>query len=127
MKVNFTFRRMAALNEFENYGNDKILKLKKYEINFSWANIIVSKQRHLCCVEFNMVGKDVRMSAKAKSSDLYEAFDLAHAKIAKQMVKRKDIKQKHKHSERTKEYALEHFTDPFLNVEYDYYNKKGAA
>lgn len=126
MKVKFTFRHSEHLHRFEKYGADKMKRLEKYETKLSWANVVVSKLKHQWCVELKVVGKDLRIAAKAKADELHEALDRSMDKIAKQMSRKKQILQKHKHSKRTKEYALDHFTDPFLNVSYKNDHKKSA-
>jgi len=124
MKLNFTFRHMQSLPELEAHVEDKILRLKKYDIKMSWANIVISKQRHRITAELKLVGKDACMIAKASSDAEYEALDLALQKLERQMAKHKEIVQKHKHRERTKQYALDHFTNEALEVDYNFTAKR---
>tara|TARA_B100001248_G_C27398210_1_gene467437 strand:- start:443 stop:829 length:387 start_codon:yes stop_codon:yes gene_type:complete len=124
MKLNFTFRQMNSIPELENHCEEKIQRLSKYELKVSWANIVVSKQRHRVLVEIKMIGKNLCLMAKAHSDGEYEAMDKAIDKLERQMAKNKEKVQKHKHAERSKEYALYHFTNEVLQVNYNYYGSK---
>ena len=124
MKVSFTFRHIEHSDSLTAYGEEKLHKLFKLEMKPSWAEVIISTQRNSKQIEIKVVGKDMRFVAKAEGYDMYQALDDAIDRIARQMYKKKSKAQNRKHSELTKQYALEHYVDPSLS-----YNggKKRAA
>lgn len=119
MKSSFTFKRIKGSENVQDYANDKINRLQKFEIRPSQAKFIFSSLGHEPVCEIIVVGFDQRrFVAKSTGTNLYDAIDLAIDKIERQMEKLKDRVKSHKHLTKTKSFHLENCLNESLEVDF---------
>ncbi len=125
MKLDFSFRNHERSEHVVSYAEEKLSKIKKYSMKPNWVEVVLSSQRNRKKCEIILNGERQRFVATAYSNSFEGAIDISVAKLCRQMSKRKEKVQNHKHYQKSDEYALEYYANEQL--EYDFHPKKGTG
>ena len=85
MQVHFTFRNVESSEGIKNYAREKIARMQKYLRSPLEADVIVSMERHLHCVEVSVRADGDRFAATHESENMYASIDLVLDKIDRQV------------------------------------------
>jgi len=85
VRIAFTFRNIESSEAIKNYASEKITKLQKYLRAPLDAEVTVSLERHLQCVDVSVVADGSRFAGKEESEDMYASIDLVMDKIDRQV------------------------------------------
>jgi len=89
MRIAFTFRNVDSSEGIKNYATEKITKLQKYLRAPLDAEVTVSLERHLHCVDVNLQADGHRFAGHEESEDMYASIDLVMDKIDRQVREQK--------------------------------------
>lgn len=90
MQVHFTFRNVEPSEGLKNYAREKIGKMQKYLRSPLDADVVLSTERHLHCVEISVRADGERYAGRVDSEDMYASIDLVLDKVDRQI---RDAKQ----------------------------------
>lgn len=90
MQVHFTFRNVESSEAVKGYATEKIAKMQKYLRSPLEADVILSTERHLHCVELSVRADGERYAGKVESEDMYASIDLVIDKVDRQVRDSKD-------------------------------------
>lgn len=92
MKITFNFKNFDPSDHLRKYARDRFGKLGKFMTGVENAelqvNLEVEKFRHIA--DIVLVGKNVHISAREDSEDMYSTVDLVWDKLEAQMRKLRD-------------------------------------
>src|SRR5690349_9842847 len=90
MKVHITSRHQQLTEGLRTHIEDKIRRVERYLGKFKEAHVVLTfeKKTHLC--EVSLAAKNLKLSAKASSRDMYQSIDAALERLEKQAHKQKD-------------------------------------
>lgn len=92
MRITFNFKNFDPSDHLRKYARDRFGKLAKYLSDTENAelqvNLEVEKFRHIA--DIVLVGKDLHISAREDSEDMYSTVDLVWDKLETQMRKARD-------------------------------------
>src|ERR1700678_1602040 len=90
MKISITSRHEKLTEGLKNHVEDKIQRVEKFLGKIKEAHVIlnIEKKVHLC--EVTLVAKNLKLSAKATSRDMYQSIDAALTRLETQAHKQKD-------------------------------------
>jgi putative sigma-54 modulation protein len=91
MKVNIASRHEQLTEGLRNHIEEKIQRVERYIGKIKEAHVVLSFERkklHLC--EVNLTAKNLKLSARASSHDMYQSIDTALQRLEKQAHKHKD-------------------------------------
>jgi putative sigma-54 modulation protein len=96
MQVMVTFRHVNPSQGLRSYATEKVERLDKFARRIVDAHVTLSveKQRHQA--EIQLFGKDLALTAKEETGDLYAAIDLALAKLERQLKRLADKRKSRK-------------------------------
>lgn len=99
MKISITSRHEKLTEGLKNHVEDKIQKVEKFLGKIKEAHVILNfeKKVHLC--EVTLVAKNLKLSAKASSRDMYQSIDAALTRLETQAHKQKDKRVGHHREE----------------------------
>lgn len=90
MQVHFTFRNVEPSEAVKSYAEQKIGKMQKYLRTPLEADVVLSLERHLQCVELSVRADGDRFAARVDSEDMYASIDLVTDKVDRQVREAKD-------------------------------------
>lgn len=85
MRIEFTFRNIDSSEGIKNYASEKISKLQKYLRAPLDAEVTVSLERHLHCIDVSVAADGHRYAGHEESQDMYASIDLVMDKIDRQV------------------------------------------
>ncbi len=85
MRVNFTFRNIDSSDGIKSYATEKVARLQKFLRSPLDAEVTVSTERHLHCVDMSVTADGHRFAAHEESEDMYASIDLVMDKIDRQV------------------------------------------
>jgi putative sigma-54 modulation protein len=91
MQVHFTFRNVEPSEAVKNYAREKIGKMQKYLRAPLEADVVLSTERHLHCVELSIRADGDRFAGTVESEDMYASIDLAMDKVDRQIREAKAL------------------------------------
>ncbi|MCB0345353.1 MAG: ribosome-associated translation inhibitor RaiA [Bdellovibrionales bacterium] len=98
INVSVTFRHTESTPALKSYATEKVTHcLRKYINNSADVQIVLSVQKRDHVVEVVLRTKGFDITAKEITEDLYSAIDKVVDNLDKQMRKRKERMQDHKH------------------------------
>ncbi len=98
IKVSVTFRHTESTPALKSYATEKVMHcLRKYLSNSADVQIVLEVQKRDHMVEVILRTKGYDITAKEKTEDLYSAIDKVVDNLDKQIRKRKERMQDHKH------------------------------
>ncbi|MBN1655170.1 MAG: ribosome-associated translation inhibitor RaiA [Deltaproteobacteria bacterium] len=89
MRIAFTFRNLDSSEDIKNYASEKIAKLQKYLRAPLDAEITLTLERHLHCIDINLTADGEVYMGREESEDMYASIDVAVDKIRKQVTRTK--------------------------------------
>ena len=99
MKINITSRHEKLTEGLKNHVEDKIQRVERYLGKINEVHVILNfeKSVHLC--EVTLTAKNLKLSAKATSRDMYQSIDAALTRLETQAHKQKDKRVGHHREE----------------------------
>ena len=96
MEIDVSGRHFQVTPPLKKYALEKIGKLEKYSLKLESVHVIfeVQKIRHIA--EITVLGKNLRLTAKEDSQDMYAAFDECFGNIQLQLSRQHDRVKDHK-------------------------------
>ncbi len=90
MKISITSRHEKLTEGLKNHVEDKIERVEKFLGKIKEAHVILNfeKKVHIC--EVTLSAKNLKLSAKATSRDMYQSIDAALTRLETQAHKQKD-------------------------------------
>ncbi|HVZ80805.1 MAG TPA: ribosome-associated translation inhibitor RaiA [bacterium] len=90
MKVHITSRHQKLTEGLSTHIEEKIQRVERYVGKIKEAHVVLNfeKKVHLC--EITLTAKNLKLSAKASSHDMYTSIDAAAQRLEKQAHKSKD-------------------------------------
>ncbi len=85
MNISFTFRNVESSEGIKNYATEKIAKLQKYVRTPIDAEVTLSTERHLHCVDVSVGADGRRYAGREESEDMYASIDMVMDKIDRQV------------------------------------------
>ncbi len=89
MRIAFTFRNLDSSEDVKNYASEKIGKLQKYLRAPLDAEITLSAERHLHCIDINLTADGEVYMGRDESEDIHASIDMVVDKIRKQVTRTK--------------------------------------
>ena len=89
MRIAFTFRNLDSSEDVKNYASEKIGKLQKYLRAPLDAEITLSSERHLHCIDINLTADGEVYMGRDESEDIHASIDTVVDKIRKQVTRTK--------------------------------------
>lgn len=102
MKFTHAFAHIDSSQALMTYAEEKMTKLRKWEIKPSMVHFVYSMQRHECRVEIQVVGGVSDFLAHSECKDWHMAVDQAVQKLARQMQKHKARLKGHKNPQQSR-------------------------
>jgi putative sigma-54 modulation protein len=96
MKINITSRHEKLTEGLKNHVEDKIQRVERYLGKINEAHVILNfeKSVHLC--EVTLTAKNLKLTAKATSRDMYQSIDAALGRLETQAQKQKEKRSSHR-------------------------------
>ena len=90
MKVHITSRHEQLTEGLKDHIEEKIQRVERYLGKIKEAHVVLNFERksHIC--EVTLAAKNLKLSAKASSHDMYQSIDVALQRLEKQAHKQKD-------------------------------------
>ena len=85
MRINVKFRNLESSEGIKNYASEKIARLQKYLRAPLDAELTVSLERHVHCVDLSVVSGSHRYAAREESENMYTSIDMVMDKIERQV------------------------------------------
>lgn len=96
MQIDISGRNFHASEALKTYVGEKVSRLDKYSLKLETAHVVLDVQKFIHTAEITVLGKNLRMTAKEKSTDMYAAFDKAFGNLQLQMRRQHDRVKDHK-------------------------------
>ncbi len=96
MNVVITGRHFDVTEGMKAHVNDKIAKLDKFHSKALEAHIILSVEKFRHNAEITIVGKNMKLTSRETTSDMYASIDAAIASLDKQLAKLHDKVKEHR-------------------------------
>jgi putative sigma-54 modulation protein len=90
MKVHITSRHEKLTEGLKGHIEDKIQKVERYLGKIKEAHVILNFEKSVHICEVTLAAKNLKLSAKATSRDMYQSIDVAIDRLEKQAHKQKD-------------------------------------
>jgi len=96
MEIDISGRHFHVTEALKDYVNGKIEKLDKYSLKLEMVHVILEVQKFHHISEITTLGKNLRLTAKEESADMYAAFDKCFDNIQLQLRRQHDKVKDHK-------------------------------
>ena|SRR3989338_1892337 len=96
MKIDITGRHFQVLDALNEYAAEKVKKLDKYSLKIEAAHVVFEVQKFVHASEIVLRGKNLRLTAKAESTDMYAAFDKSFDNLQLQIRRQHEKVKDHK-------------------------------
>ena len=96
MEIDISGRHFQVTAPLKGYIVQKVKKLDKYSLKIESVHVILSVQKFIHTVEITLLGKNLRVTAKADSAEMYAAFDNCFGVIQLQLGRQHDRVKDHK-------------------------------
>ena len=96
MKIDISGRHFKVTEPLKEYIVSKVRKLDKYSLKIESVHVVMEVQKFLNLVEITLLGKNLRLTAKEESGDMYAAFDNCFGVAQLQMSRQHDRRKDHK-------------------------------
>lgn len=90
MKVHITSRHEQLTSGLKNHIEDKIARVERYLGRVKEAHVVLNFEKKVHVCEVSLVSKNLKLSAKATSRDMYQSIDAALLRLETQAQKQKD-------------------------------------
>ena len=96
MEIDISGRHFHVTEALKDYVSEKVEKLDKYSLKLESVHVVLEVQKFHHVAEITLLGKNMRLTAKEESADMYAAFDNSFGNIQLQLRKRHDKVKDHK-------------------------------
>ena len=96
MEIDISGRHFQVMDPLKKYIKGKIGKLEKYSLKLESVHVVLEVQKFHHISEITLLAKDLRLTAKNESADMYAAFDESFENIQLQMRRQHDRVKDHK-------------------------------
>jgi putative sigma-54 modulation protein len=96
MEIDISGRHFHVTEPLKEYIQEKIQKLDKYRLKFESAHVILDVQKFHHIAEITVLAKNLRITAKEQSTDMYAAFDKSFGNLQLQFSKQHEKIKDHK-------------------------------
>jgi putative sigma-54 modulation protein len=96
METDISGRHFHVSEALKDYVSDKIAKLEKYSLKIEMVHVVMDVQKFNHITEISVLGKNLRITATEKSTDMYAAFDKAFGNMQLQLRRQHDKVKDHK-------------------------------
>ena len=96
MEVDISGRHFPITEPLRDYILGKIQKLDKFSLKLESVHIVLEVQKINHIAEIAALGKNLRLTAKESSADMYAAFDASFGNIQLQLSRQHDRIKSHK-------------------------------
>lgn len=102
MKVHITSRHEQLTEGLKDHIEEKMQRVERYLGKIKEAHVVLNFERktHIC--EVTLTAKNLKLSAKASSHDMYQSIDVALQRLEKQAHKQKDKRVGNHRSDRSR-------------------------
>ena len=102
MEIDIATRHFHVTDGLKEHVMGKMQKLDKYTLIIVSAHVVFEVQKFTQICEIVLTGKNLRMTALEKTSDIYASFDAAVSNLQKQLARYHEKIKDH----RTKDYEI---------------------
>jgi putative sigma-54 modulation protein len=95
MKVHITSRHEQLTEGLKTHIEDKIQRVERYLGKIREAHVVLNFEKRLHLCEVTLTAKNLKLSAKASSRDMYQSIDASLARLEKQAQKQKEKRVDH--------------------------------
>ena len=96
MEIDISGRHFHITDALKEYAAEKVRKLDKYSLKLEHAHVVMEVQKFHHVAEITLRGKNLRLTAKNESADMYAAFDKCFGNLQLQMRRQHDKVKDHK-------------------------------
>lgn len=96
MEIDLSGRHFKVTAPLKEYVVSKVRKLDKYSLKVESVHVVLEVQRFHNVAEITLLGKNLRLTAKEESADMYAAFDGCFGVLQLQMARQHDRRKDHK-------------------------------
>ena len=96
MEIDISGRHFHVTGPLKDYVAEKVAKLDKYSLKLESVHVILEVQKFVHTAEIITLAKNLRITAKAESTDMYAAFDKAWENMKLQLRRHHEKIKEHK-------------------------------
>lgn len=96
MEIDISGRHFQVTAALRDYAVEKIKKLDKFALKLETVHVVFEVQKFLHIAEIVLRGKELRVTSKLESTDMYAAFDKAFGNAQLQLSKLHEKRKDHK-------------------------------
>ena len=96
MEIDISGRHFHVTEALKEHITEKVQKLDKYALKIETVHVVLEVQKFNHISEITAAGKNLRLTAKEKSTDMYGAFDTSFGNIQLQLRRQHDRVKDHK-------------------------------
>ena len=96
MEIDISGRHFQVTEALKDYITEKIKKLERYALKIEAVHVVLEVQKFHYISEITAAGKNLRLTAKEESADMYAAFDTSFGNIQLQLRRQHDRVKDHK-------------------------------
>lgn len=90
MEIDISGRHFQVTGPLKEYVTEKIQKLDKFSLKIESVHVIFAVQKIRQLAEITLLAKNLRLTAKNDSADMYAAFDGCFSNIQLQLRRQHD-------------------------------------
>ncbi len=96
MEIDISGRHFHVTEALKDTITGKVQKLDKYSLKIETVHVVLEVQKFHCMAEITIAGKNLRLTAKEESTDMYAAFDNSFGNLQLQLGRQHDRIKDHK-------------------------------
>ena len=96
MEIDISGRHFKVTESLKDYVTAKVEKFDKYSLKIESVHVVLEVQKFHHVVEITLLGKNLRLTAKEESPDMYAAFDNCFGVVQLQLARQHDRRKDHK-------------------------------
>lgn len=96
MEIDISGRHFHVTEALKDYVAEKVKKLGRYSMKVESAHVVLEVQKFIHIAEIVLRGKNLRVTAKSESTDMYAAFDKSFGNVQLQLSKLHEKRKDHK-------------------------------
>ena len=96
MEIDISGRHFHVTEPLQEYVREKLQKLDKYRLKLESVHVILEVQKFHHIAELTVLAKNLRITAKEQSTDMYAAFDKSFGNLQLQFRKKHEKIKDHK-------------------------------
>ena len=96
MEIDISGRHFPVTEALKDYIAEKVQKLDRYSLKIETIHVVLEVQKFHHTAEITIAGKNLRLTAKEESTDMYAACDKSLGNIQLQLGRQHDRVKDHK-------------------------------